>query len=39
MPSEKQDAYVSPMRVFVAKGSKAEKSVRSRMVSGAGEGA
>jgi hypothetical protein len=30
MPSEKQDAYVSPMRVFVAKGSKAEKSVRSR---------
>jgi hypothetical protein len=30
MPSEKPDAYVSPMRVFVAKGSKAEKSVRSR---------
>jgi len=31
MSSEKQDAYVSPMRVFVAKGSKAEKSVRSRI--------
>ncbi|MGZ4828340.1 MAG: hypothetical protein ACXV8M_07955 [Candidatus Angelobacter sp.] len=31
MPSEKQDAYVRPMRVFVAKSSKAEKSVRSRI--------
>jgi hypothetical protein len=31
MPSEKQDAFVSPMRVFVAKNSKAEKSVRSRI--------
>ena len=31
MPSEKQDAFVRPMRVFVAKGSKAEKSIRSRV--------
>jgi hypothetical protein len=31
MPSEKQDAFVRPMRVFVAKNSKAEKSVRSRI--------
>jgi hypothetical protein len=31
MPSEKQDAYVSPMRVFVARNSKAEKSIRSRI--------
>jgi hypothetical protein len=31
MPSDNQDAYVHPMRVFVAKSSKAEKSVRSRI--------
>lgn len=31
MPPEKQDAFVSPMRVFVARNSKAEKSVRSRI--------
>jgi hypothetical protein len=31
MPSEKQDAFVRPMRVFVAKNSKAEKSIRSRV--------
>ncbi|HEY1939329.1 MAG TPA: hypothetical protein VGJ33_15480 [Candidatus Angelobacter sp.] len=31
MPSEKQGEYVRPMRVFVARGSKAEKSIRSRL--------
>jgi len=29
--SEKQDAYIRPMRVFVARNSKAEKSVRSKI--------